>query len=129
MFDNPAIPTLIVDEAAPVGGDAGTNPGRILAPAVVNCVATSLLFAMRKFKNEPGQLRATASVGTARNEQKRWRIVSIDVERSSCSIATAPSSIGRELARPRHPANPGHHAPNALRLARPSATRRIDDLD
>ena len=53
------MPDLITDEAAPLGADAGPNPSRLLVAAVANCLAASLLFALRKFKNEPGTLRAT----------------------------------------------------------------------
>lgn len=52
-FDNPALPVLVTDEPPPLGGDAGPNPARLLGTAVANCLAASLLFSMRKFKNQP----------------------------------------------------------------------------
>ncbi len=52
-FDNPAVPPLLIDEAAPLGSDAGPNPARLLATAVAGCLAASLLFSMRRFKNDP----------------------------------------------------------------------------
>lgn len=66
-FDDPHIPPLFTDETPPLGGNTGPSPVRLLAAAVANCLAASLLFAMRKFKNEPGPLRAVATVQMARN--------------------------------------------------------------
>jgi len=79
-FDNPAVPPLLTDETAPLGGDAGPNPARLLATAVANCLAASLLFAMRKFKNEPEAMRAIATVSMTRNAQRRLRIGRISVD-------------------------------------------------
>jgi organic hydroperoxide reductase OsmC/OhrA len=79
-FDHAAVPDLITDEVAPLGADAGPNPSRLLAAAVANCLAASLLFAMRKFGNEPGPIKAEASVTIGRNAQKRLRIAHIAVD-------------------------------------------------
>ncbi|MGM9488289.1 OsmC family protein [Ideonella sp. YS5] len=61
-FDNPALPALVTDEPAPLGRDAGPNPARLLGTAVANCLAASLLFSLRKFKNHVEPLRAFAKV-------------------------------------------------------------------
>jgi uncharacterized OsmC-like protein len=79
-FDNANVPHLLTDEPAPLGQDAGPNPSRLLLASVANCLSASLLFAMRKFKNEPGPLRTTATASAARNEQNRLRIASMSVE-------------------------------------------------
>lgn len=79
-FDNPAIPVLTTDEPSPLGSDQGPNPERLLGTAVANCLAASLLFAMRKFKNDPSPLRAEATISTARNAQNRVRIGAIAVD-------------------------------------------------
>jgi organic hydroperoxide reductase OsmC/OhrA len=79
-FDNPAVPTLITDELAPLGGDAGPSPSRLLATAVANCLAASLLFALRKFKNEAVPLRVTAAVSMIRNAQNRLRVGRVAVD-------------------------------------------------
>lgn len=79
-FDDPGIPILLTDEAVPLGGNAGPSPVRLLAVAVANCLAASLLFAMRKFKNDPGRLRAVATVHMARNPQNRLRVGRIAVD-------------------------------------------------
>ena len=79
-FDDPGIPMLLTDEPAPLGGNAGPNPSRLLTVAVANCLAASLLFAMRKFKSDPGALRAVATVQMARNPQNRLRVGRIAVD-------------------------------------------------
>lgn len=78
-FDNPAIPPLLTDEPAPLGEDAGPNPSRLLGTAIANCLSASLLFALRKFKNEPGPMRTHAEVELVRNEDKRMRIGRVTV--------------------------------------------------
>lgn len=78
-FDNPDLPVLVTDEPPPLGSDAGPNPARLLTVAVANCLSASLLFALRKFKNDPGAMRAVATTRLARNEQNRMRIAGIDV--------------------------------------------------
>ena len=79
-FDQAAVPELITDEIAPLGTDAGPNPSRLLAAAIANCLAASLLFAMRKFGNEPGPITADAAVTIGRNAQKRLRITRVAVD-------------------------------------------------
>lgn len=79
-FDNPAVPPLVTDEAAPLGRDEGPNPSRLLTTAVANCLSASLLFAMRKFKNEPGPLRTVATATLGRNADKRLRVLGISVD-------------------------------------------------
>jgi organic hydroperoxide reductase OsmC/OhrA len=78
-FDDAALPALFTDEPAPLGGGTGPDPARLLGVAVANCLAASLLFALRKFRNEPGPLRAVARVRKTRNAQGRLRIGRIDV--------------------------------------------------
>ena len=79
-FDQADVPELITDEVAPLGTDAGPNPSRLLAAAIANCLAASLLFAMRKFGNEPGPITADAAVTIGRNAQKRLRITHVAVD-------------------------------------------------
>lgn len=79
-FDRPELPPLVTDESPPLGADAGPNPARLLGVSVANCLAASLLFALRKFGNEPGPLHAVAEVVLARNGRGRLRIPRIAVE-------------------------------------------------
>ena len=79
-FDNPAVPVLVTDEPAPLGGNAGPDPTHLLTTAVANCLSASLLFALRKFKNEPGPIRATATATLVRNEHGRLRVGGIETQ-------------------------------------------------
>ncbi|WP_372525945.1 OsmC family protein [Piscinibacter sp.] len=97
-FDNPAVPVLVTDENAPLGRDAGPSPSRLLGTAVANCLAASLLFSMRKFKNTPDPIRARATVSLARNEQKRLRIGHIGVDLHLGVPAAKVNMLDRILA-------------------------------
>lgn len=79
-FDDPALHVLLTDEERPLGTGSGPNPVRLLAVAVANCLAASLLFALRKFKNETSGLRAVGTVHMARNPQNRLRVGRIGVD-------------------------------------------------
>ena len=96
-FENTRIAPLITDEPAPLGGGAGPNPERLLATAVANCLAASLLFAMRKFRNEPGPLRAVAAIRTGRNAEKRLRIAGMEVDLHLGVVAEGLNMLDRIL--------------------------------
>jgi len=97
-FDNPAVPPLVTDEAAPLGGDEGPNPSRMLVTAIANCLSASLLFAMRKFKNEPGPMRTTATATIGRNAEKRLRVLSVAVDLHLGVPAVGLAMVERILA-------------------------------
>ncbi|MBA2077401.1 MAG: peroxiredoxin [Rhodanobacter sp. 68-29] len=97
-FDGTAVPDLATDESAPLGHDAGPNPSRLLAAAVANCLCASLLFALRKFKNEPQGLSAKALATMQRNEHGRWRIVHIGVDLQLADAAAALEHVERAMA-------------------------------
>ncbi len=97
-FDDTAIPDLITDENAPVGHDAGPNPSRLLALSVVNCLAASLYFALRKYKNTPGTMSAKARATLQRNEQNRWRIVHVAADLQLADAAASLAHIDRVIA-------------------------------
>jgi organic hydroperoxide reductase OsmC/OhrA len=78
-FDLAQIPELAVDEAPPVGEAAGPNPDRLLAVAVAHCLSSSLLFCLRKFKQDGGGIIAEAAGTLVRNERGRLRIGRLDV--------------------------------------------------
>lgn len=69
---------LLSDEPPPLGDGEGPNPSRLLAAAVANCLAASLLFAVRKFKEDPGQVQAKV-VGELERQDGRWRIGKLQV--------------------------------------------------
>ena len=70
---------IITDEPSPLGDDEGPNPVRLLAAAVANCLAASLLFAIRKYKQEPGEVSAEVTGQTERVDG-RWRVASMSVQ-------------------------------------------------
>ncbi|MBA4262473.1 MAG: peroxiredoxin [Comamonadaceae bacterium] len=78
-FDWPGVDELLLDEPEPLGHAAGPNAARLIGAAVANCLSSSLLFCMRKFKQTPGTLRAEVSGELVRNEGGRLRIGRFDV--------------------------------------------------
>jgi len=79
VFDDTPIPALLTDETAPLGGDSGPDPSRMLVAAVANCLSASLLFSLRKYKNTPGTIVAHARARLERNERGRLRVAHIGV--------------------------------------------------
>lgn len=79
-FDETDIPDLLTDEGAPLGGGNGPNPSRMLLAAIANCLSASLLFAMRKYKNSPGTIRAEVRGTLGRNAEGRMRVQHVDVD-------------------------------------------------
>jgi uncharacterized OsmC-like protein len=78
QFHNPPV-SLLTDEPPPLGHSEGPSPSRLLAGAVGNCLAASLLFCARKARVQLQKIRAEVKVQTVRNERKRLRIGRIDV--------------------------------------------------
>lgn len=89
-FDGPGMAELMLDEPAPLGRGAGPNAARLIGAAVANCLTSSLLFCVRKFKQSTGPLRAEVRGQLVRNEQGRMRIGRFDV---TIHLGTAPGSI------------------------------------
>jgi uncharacterized OsmC-like protein len=96
-FDNPALPQLITDEPAPLGGDVGPNPTQLLATAVANCLAVSLLYSLRRFNNRAEPLRAVAALTLTRNAQWRIRIGRIEVDLHLSAAASELRLLDRVL--------------------------------
>jgi organic hydroperoxide reductase OsmC/OhrA len=79
-FDLPPDAELLLDEPAPLGRGRGPNAARLIAAAVANCLAASLVFCLRsKFRQNPGPVRAMATGRLERNARGRHRIAAIDV--------------------------------------------------
>ena len=78
-FDKDHYPRLRADEPAPLGEDTGPNPARLLAAAVADCLAASLLFCLQKRGQKPSGMSARVHVEMVRNEARRLRIGHIDV--------------------------------------------------
>jgi uncharacterized OsmC-like protein len=86
---------LVTDESAPLGNGQGPAPTALLGAAVANCLASSLLFCMRKARIEVDALDADVSVGLERDEQHRLRVGRIDVELTPCISNEDRARIGR----------------------------------
>jgi organic hydroperoxide reductase OsmC/OhrA len=97
-FDSPAVPPLTTDEAPPLGHDTGPNPARLLLLAVTNCLTASLLFALRKFKSDPGRLHSSATASLARNAQNRMRVQRMRVDIHLGVAAAELPQLDRALA-------------------------------
>jgi uncharacterized OsmC-like protein len=97
-FDGTALEDLSTDEPPPQGRNAGPNPARMLLVAVANCLAASLLFSLRKFRNAPGPLRAKARGRLARNAQGRWRVAGMEVDLQLADPAASLQHVERALA-------------------------------
>ena len=95
-FDN-GLPPLLADEPVPLGKGAGPNPSRLLAASIANCLSASLLFALRKFKNKPGQIVTSVTARMERNEQKRLRVAEVTVAMQIDSTAEMLDHLDRVL--------------------------------
>lgn len=93
-----AMPQLLADEPEPLGMGAGPAPQGILLAAVANCLSASLLFALRKFKQDPGGISATATCTIDRNENKRLRVQEIQVAISLGAEGDQLMHLDRALA-------------------------------
>lgn len=79
-FDETALEPWLSDETAPLGQERGPNPTRILLAGIANCLAASLVFAMRKYKNDPAGVVAHITATPMRNPEGFWRIPQASVE-------------------------------------------------
>jgi uncharacterized OsmC-like protein len=75
-----AVPPMLADEPAPLGGGLGPSPVQLLAAAVGNCLSDSLLFSMRKFKQSPEPLACSVTAEVGRNGEGRLRVLGIHAE-------------------------------------------------
>ena len=72
-------PPLLADEPPPLGQGAGPSPVQLLAASVGNCLSASLLFALRKFKQQPEPLHTVVEPEVGRNAEGRLRVLSLKV--------------------------------------------------
>jgi uncharacterized OsmC-like protein len=85
-----SVPPLLADEPAPMGSGLGPSPVQLLAAAVGNCLADSLLFALRKFKQAPEPLRCDVEAQVGRNKEGRLRVLQI---RAVLTLGVPASSL------------------------------------
>lgn len=70
---------IITDEGPPLGDGEGPTPVQLLATGVLNCLSASLLFAVRKYKGDPGDITATIS-GKVGRVDGRLRVESMQAD-------------------------------------------------
>jgi organic hydroperoxide reductase OsmC/OhrA len=97
-FDWPDVADLLLDEPAPIGRAGGPNAARLIGAAVGNCLSSSLVFCMRKFKQTPGTLRAEVTGELTHNELGRLRIGRFDVTIHLAEEASATKHFDRCIA-------------------------------
>lgn len=73
-FNQDGVADLLTDENEPLGAGKGPNPARILAAAVGNCLASSLLFCLKKAHVDVSGIKCVVEGEIERNEKGRMRI-------------------------------------------------------
>lgn len=91
------LPLLRVDEPAPMGQGAGPTPVQLLASAVGNCLGASLLFALRKFKQQPEPIGCQVSAEVGRNAEGRLRVLAMTARLTLGVPAASLASLQRVL--------------------------------
>lgn len=78
-FDKEQFEPLLLDEPPPLGRDTAPNAARVLAAAIGNCLAASLVFCLKKANVAASGVSADVAVEIVRNEARRLRIGKVDV--------------------------------------------------
>ncbi len=73
------LPSITVDELAPIGKNEGPTPTRLLSVAIGHCLSSSLLFCLQKAHIKVNDLQTTIKAKVQRNPEGFLRIESIDV--------------------------------------------------
>jgi uncharacterized OsmC-like protein len=92
------VPVLRADEPPPLGQGAGPSPLQLLAAAVGNCLSDSLLFALRKFKQQPEPLSCEVEAEVGRNAEGRLRVLGMQATLTLGVPADALEHLERVLA-------------------------------
>jgi len=91
------LPPFIADEPPPLGNSSGPSPAQMLAAAVANCLSDSLIFALKKFKQDPSPIETIASCNVGRNLESRLRVLSINVQINLGVSAESLENLDRVL--------------------------------
>lgn len=95
---SPDLPALRADEPPPLGQGQGPTPVQLLAAAVGNCLADSLLFALRKFRQAPEPLQCEVTAETGRNPEGRVRVLRMSARLTLGVPAATLQHLDRVLA-------------------------------
>jgi len=89
--------TFMTDEPEPLGGGEGPSPSALLGASVANCLSASLLFALRKYGNDPGEVEAVCE-GLVERRDHRWRITKLEVTVKLGTSASELPNLQKALA-------------------------------
>lgn len=92
------LPQLIGDEHPPLGQGRGPTPVQLLAAAVGNCLSDSLLFALRKFKQNPEPIHCEVVANVGRNAENRLRVLALHAKITLGVPAAQLQHLDRVLA-------------------------------
>ena len=92
------MPFLDGKDPPPLGKAPGPSPMQLLAAAVGNCLSDSLLFALRKFKQNPEPIQTAASATIDRNAENRLRVMNINVKLTLGAPGESLAHLDRALA-------------------------------
>lgn len=92
------VPDVLGDEPAPLGHGHGPSPVQLLAAAVGNCLSDSLLFALRKFKQQPEPIACEVQAEVGRNAEGRVRVLGMQVALTLGVPAASLEHLDRVLA-------------------------------
>ena len=93
-----AMPVLTSDEPAPLGTGLGPSPVQMLCAAVGNCLSDSLLFAFRKFKQEPSSIQCVVTAEIGRNDDNRLRVLHMNAQIRMGVLAASLEQVDHVLA-------------------------------
>lgn len=95
-FDWDNVDSLVMDEPEPVGSKSGPNASRILAAAVGNCLAASLVFCLERSRSPIKGVKSRVKGKFARNEKNRLRVGEMKV---TIELPEEAGEIGGSLDR------------------------------
>ncbi len=93
-----AMPVLTSDEPTPLGTGLGPSPVQMLCAAVGNCLSDSLLFAFRKFKQEPSPIQCVVTAEVGRNDDNRLRVLHMNAQIRMGALAENLQQVDHVLA-------------------------------
>jgi uncharacterized OsmC-like protein len=96
-FDQDGMGELVTDEPSPLGAGRGPDPSRLLAAAIGNCLAASLLFCLGKARLEVRGLEAAVETTIGRSPEGRLRIENVEVRLVPTVSAEVRAQMGRCL--------------------------------
>lgn len=91
------VPALLADEPPPLGAAAGPSPVQLLCAAVGNCLSDSLLFSLRKYRQDAGPLACRVSAELGRNAEGRMRVLRLAARLTLGQPAVAVEHLDRIL--------------------------------